>query len=111
MQQYNPIHTTVCMARKPLGIFHFDNIQTLILTYSFKLRGIDTNYLCEQPKLASLKQIPVFCARFLVDPAPQFSNILIKILRDILHLHMCDMQPTLPNLITKPASPMPPEAP
>ena len=56
-----------------------------VLSYSFKLRGIDTDYLCELPKLASLKKITVFCARFLVDPAPQFSNILIQILRDMLY--------------------------
>ena len=27
-----------------------------VLSYSFKLRGIDTDYLCELPKLASLKK-------------------------------------------------------
>ena len=46
-----------------------------LLTYSFKLCGIDTDDLCELPKLASLKKKSVICARFLVAPAPQFSNI------------------------------------
>ena len=44
------------------------------LTYSFKLRELGTDYLCELPKLASLKKISVFCACFLVKLASQFSN-------------------------------------
>ena len=56
------------------------------------------------------EKIPVFCARFLVDPAPQFSNILIEILRDMLYLlYTCDTQPTLPDFRKKPAIPVPPE--
>ena len=57
--------------------------------------------------LLSWKKINVFCARFLVDPALQFSNILIQILRD--NLYTRDTHTTLPNFITKPAIPVPPE--
>ena len=78
---------------KPLGVFHLTIFKYYFLTYFFKLRGIDTDYFkCELPKLASSfpEKILAFCVRFLVDPAPQFSNILIQILSDMLYL-LCNL--------------------
>ena len=45
-----------CMTYKTLGIFEMVIFKSSVLSYSFKLRGIDTDYLCELPKLASLKK-------------------------------------------------------
>ena len=63
---HNPMHSSlpvpcVCglpvwMKYKTLGIFEIVIFKSYFLTYSFKLRGLDTDYYCEVPKLASLKK-------------------------------------------------------
>ena len=66
-----------------LGIFKIVIFKLYFLTYSCKLCGIDTDYLCELPKLVSLKNLE-FYARFLVDPTPQIFQQFIAVLRDRL---------------------------
>ena len=79
IQPHTPPHTLCGSARavkNRQGFFISTIFNPSVLTYSFKLRVIDTDYLCgELPKLTYLKKITLFCARFLVDPALQFSNI------------------------------------
>ena len=47
---------TVAEIADNLGILKIVIFKLFFLTYPFKLRGIDADYLCELPKLASLKK-------------------------------------------------------
>ena len=93
---------------KHWGFFSLTIFRPYFLTYyhiPVKLRGLDTDYLVNY-----LNLLPsVFCARFLVKPAPQFSNISLLFSGKCYTKTRVTRNLLFPNFRTKPASPVPPE--